>query len=114
MDTEYVPFLLVTANVGSVFEDVSVLLFLLRRACCHSKWFIRFYMGSHSIFLSASRSFLPLYMFIVWRWLLFCFNSNCLISFDVGVLCVHWNKQTLDKKKNVNILHRAKYEKKII
>lgn len=37
MDTEYVPFLLVTANVGSVFEDVSVLLFLLRRACCHSK-----------------------------------------------------------------------------
>lgn len=28
MDTEYVPFLLVTANVGSVFEDVSALLIL--------------------------------------------------------------------------------------
>lgn len=43
MDTEYVPFLLVTANVGSVFEDVSALHFaLICRACCHSKLFIRF------------------------------------------------------------------------
>lgn len=32
MDTEYVPVLLVTANVGSVFEDVSgFFLYIIRR-----------------------------------------------------------------------------------
>lgn len=33
MNTEYVPFLLVTANVGSVFEDVSALHFSLFLSC---------------------------------------------------------------------------------
>lgn len=72
MDTEYVPFLLVTANVGSVFEDVSALLFLLYGALVAI-------LNDYSV-LHVSFIFFYDYDGDC------CFVSNCLLSFDVGVL----------------------------
>lgn len=85
MDTEYVPFLLVTANVGSVFEDVSALLFHLHRALVAIlKDLYHFYM----IFY---------FIISVWRWLLFCFELFC---YRLMLACA-WVKKKIYK----NILH---------
>lgn len=99
MDTEYVPFLLVTANVGSVFEDVSCPTFcsLLCRARLLPFWIIYSF-----------------YMVFSWRrrlrrrrrrWLLFCFELFVIVwCWRAAVSC--WNE---NENKNILLLRRIIY-----